>query len=382
MNKKLSLILAAALCISGCKEMPSATEGTARVAFTIVDRSGIMTALQGDSLVRNAVVTMRSITYGREFAAVSNAKGTVRFEGLLSDRYSVIVTRMVTAGEMAVVNGSTTQRKLFGSISSLQTRADVPAAPMIVNVELSPLSDIVISEIYACGPAGSGLYFHDKYMEVCNISDSVHFLDGIVVARVYKGYLLDPLIYSTEVWKFPGSGTQYPIRPGQFVLIGEDAIDHRINAPGSVDESHADFEYYRATQPDVDNTAVPNMLEIYQTSGVDWLIGGEKDALVLCRVPNVDALKYVGEYLTIPKEYVIDGVEYHTDPTRLDQKLLDPKIDAGLAGGILFYSGYSMERKLRRTGTGIGWTLEDNNNSSIDFEKITPPTPGKHHALP
>ncbi len=382
MKTVLSLIAAAVLCISGCKEMPSALEGTARMTFTIIDRSGITTALQGDSLVRNAVVTMHSIAYGREVTAVSDANGTVHFEGLLSDRYSVIVTRTVSAQEMTIVNGSTIQRKLFGSLSALQTRADVQAPPMIVNVELSPLSDIVFSEIYACGPVGSGLYFHDKYMEVCNISESVQYLDGIVVARVYKGFLLDPLIYSTEVWKFPGSGTEYPIRPGQFVLVAEDAIDHRINAPGSVDESHADFEYYRATQPDVDNTAVPNMIEIYQTSGVDWLIGGEKDALVLCRVPNVNALKYVGEYLTVPKEYVIDGVEFNTDPTRLDLKILDPKIDAGLTGGILFYSGYSMERKLRRTGIGIGWTLEDNNNSSIDFEKITPPTPGRHHALP
>ena len=149
MNMKIALIIVAVLSFSGCKEMPSATEGTAQVTFTIVDRSGIMTTLHGDSLVRSALVTMHSINYGNEIAAMSDVNGVVHFDGLLSDRYSVIVSRTVSAEEMKLVNGSTIQRKLFGGLSSLQTRADVPSASTVVNVELSPLSDIVLSEIYA-----------------------------------------------------------------------------------------------------------------------------------------------------------------------------------------------------------------------------------------
>ena len=381
MNRSFYIIIAVLVVLgSGCKKMPTAVENSASVSVQIFDQSGSMKVLFGDSLVRSADVTIRSINYGKEYHEVSDSSGRVFFNGLVSDQYSVVATRTLSETEMKAINGTSVQRKLFGASSSIFVRADLHDRSAAIAVDLAALSDIVFSEIYACGPQGSGLYFHDKYMEVCNISGSIKYLDGLVVARVSKGYILDPMIYTSEVWKFPGSGTDYAIQPGQFVLVAEDAIDHRINAPGSIDESIADFEYYRISQPDVDNPNVPNMIEIYQTSGVDWLIGGEKDALVLCRVPNIDSLRYKDNFLTIPKEYVIDGVEYHTDPTRLDQKYLDPKIDAGLAGGIIFYTGYSMERKLRTTVSG--WTLEDNNNSSIDFTKIQHPTPRKHYALP
>jgi len=107
-----------------------------------------------------------------------------------------------------------------------------------------------------------------------------------------------------------------------------------------------------------------------------WLMGGETDAFVLARVANTDSLKFVDDFMLIPKTAVIDGVEYLKDPTRLDLKKLDPAIDAGAAGGIQFYTGYSNERKL---ATGAAWSLEDNNNSTLDFVKINHPTPGYHY---
>ena len=96
-------------------------------------------------------------------------------------------------------------------------------------------SPLVISEISACGPPGAGLYYHDKYVEVYNQSDSVVYLDGIIVAVVYASsylglnYVDDPeFVHSKNVWKFPGSGTDFPIQPGEFKVCAEDAIDHRI----------------------------------------------------------------------------------------------------------------------------------------------------------
>jgi hypothetical protein len=367
--------------VAGCKKMPTAMEGTADITIKVVDTTGVMNNLYGNAVGRYMQVIIQSIHYGTKFQAESDSNGIVQFHGLLSDKYYVIATRQMSAAEMLKGCGKTMEGRLSGGSSSVEVRADVTASVATINVSLSLVSDIVISEIYACGPVGSGNYFHDKYIEVCNISDTTQYLDGLLVVRVYKDHLTDPLIYSTEVWKFPGTGKEYPIQQGQFVVAAEDAIDHRTVASGSVDLSHADFEFYRSSQPDVDNTAIPNMIEIFQTAGVDWLIGGQQDALILCRVPSVDSLKYAGNYLTIPKQYVIDGVEYYTDPTQLDKKILDPAIDAGMTGGIIFYTGYSMERKLESANNARGWTLQDYNNSSSDFEKIQPPTPGYHHAL-
>lgn len=159
-------------------------------------------------------------------------------------------------------------------------------------------------------------------------------------------------------------------------MCAEDAIDHRINAPNSVDQSHADFEFYKDDAPDIDNPAVPNMIKIYQQAGNDWLIGGEKGALVIAKFPADSLIPYDDQFL-IPYRAVFDGVEYSDDPTQLDKKILNQGIDASATGGIQFYTGKSMERILL-SDDGMK-KLKDENNSSVDFKIISPPSPGKYH---
>jgi len=244
-------------------------------------------------------------------------------------------------------------------------------------------SPLIISEIYACGPPGSGLYYHDKYVEVFNNSDSVLYLDSVIIAVQFSSsvyglnYRDDPeYVHSKSIWIFPGTGKDYPIQSGQFILCAEDAIDHRINAPNSVDQSHADFEFYKDDAPDIDNPAVPNMIKIYQQAGNDWLIGGEKGALVIAKFPADSLIPYDDQFL-IPYRAVFDGVEYSDDPTQLDKKILNQGIDASATGGIQFYTGKSMERILLSDDGRK--KLKDENNSSVDFKIISPPSPGKYH---
>ena len=365
---------------SGCERMPSANEGASTVSFVVQDASSYMQALYGSNSVRGAVVTLRSVNYGKEYTASTDTGGVAKFAEIPSDIYSISVIRYLSATEVQQVTNVSMERKLAGAMGSLVLRADQSAEGIPVTVDLVPLSDIIISEMYNTGPTGSGLYFHDRFMELFNVSDSVQYLDGIVVANVRKGFITSDFIHTQQIWKFPGTGKDYPIRPHEFKVLAEDAIDHRVNAPTSIDLSHADFEFVVTRSGDVDNPAVTNMIMIYQPFGFDWTPAGEGDAYVLCRVPNTDSLKYEADDLLVPKSTVFEGIEYLKDPTRLDLKKLDPKIDAGATGGALFYTGYSLERKLRLTESG--WTLQDNNNSSLDFEKITPPAPGYHHLKP
>ena len=175
---------------------------------------------------------------------------------------------------------------------------------------------------------------------------------------------------------FPGAGKDYPLQAGEFAVCAEDAIDHRINAPKSVDLSTVRLEFYKPETPDIDNPAIPNMVLILQVSGYDWLIGGEKDALTIVQT-NPDSLEYRDEHFLIPLEKIIDGVEYLDDPTRLNEKKLHESIDAGATGGIEFYTGKSMERiLLLKNGKLI---LKDDDNSSLDFKVLDHPTPEYHH---
>jgi hypothetical protein len=368
-----------ALVQPGCEHMPTAIEQTGSVSLRVEDGSSFMKSLKGDSTVANAEVLLRSVNYGLEFKGTTNSQGIAQIAGLVSDIYSVSVVCNLNESDVQTVTGAFIKRRLSGGMSALGVRADRPNDLQTVTLDLMPISDIIISELYTCGAPGAGLYWHDKYVEVFNMGDSVRYLDGLVIAEVGKGWLTAPDIHSDEVWKFPGNGTDYPIRPGEIKMIATDAIDHRINAPQSVDERIADFEFYLKTGPDIDNTQIPNMIMLFQPNGFDWLMGGEGDAFVLARVDDPSALPLVNDDMLIPKSAVIDGVEYLKDPTRLDLKKLDPKIDAGAAGGIQFYTGKSNERKGEYVGGKLH--LQDNNNSSLDFVKIEHPTPKTHFLL-
>ncbi len=368
------------------EEKPISFERSKTFRIQLVDNSGYMRSIFGNDYVRGAEVLLRSNSLGTEYKLVSDSNGTVEIQGILSDKYLIKAVRIMTPEEMELISGlRITNHKLVNTkIKLIELRSDdtsLITIPMDVVVGGSP---IVISEIYACGAPGAGLYWHDKYMEVFNQSDSVIYLDGIIVAVVYassylgQNYVDDPeFVHSKNVWMFPGNGSDYPLGPGEFAVCATDAIDHRINAPNSVDLSKVKFEFYKDDAPDIDNPDVPNMIKIYQPSGFDWLIGGEQGAIVLAKIP-VDSLQWFGDQILIPYRYILDGVEYLKDPTRLENKILNHSIDGGATGGIQFYTGKSMERIAIYSHGRI--ILKDDDNSSLDFVVIPKPTPEYHHS--
>ena len=120
-----------------------------------------------------------------------------------------------------------------------------------------------------------GSYNYAQYIKLYNNADTTVYLDGM---RIGKGFDLsydypnfpcsaytevtgDPTsVWAAIVEQFPGTGHDYPVAPGQEVLVAQDAIDHRGIAQGAPDLSHADFE--QEASMDVDNPAVPNMTSV------------------------------------------------------------------------------------------------------------------------
>lgn len=389
---RIILFLLIGLMPLGCSEFlsseskPEVIERESTYSISFKDNSGFMQKLFGSDLVRGAEVTLKSNLLGEEYRFITDSSGSIQVSGIVSDKYFLTAVRKMTPEEMLIISGSAIpDYKLTNKIDRIIELIGTSSQPIVVEMDSEVgNSPLVISEIYACGPEGSGLYYHDKYVEIFNNSDSVIYLDGIMVAIQFSSsvyglnYRDDPeYVHSKNIWMFPGSGKEYPIEPGQFVLCAEDAIDHRINAPNSVDQSHADFEFYKDDAPDIDNPAIPNMIKIYQQSGNDWLIGGEKGAIILASFPADSLIPYDDQFL-IPYRALFDGVEYSDDPTQLDKKILNQGIDAGATGGIQFYTGKSMERVLLSDENGRK-KLKDENNSSVDFMIISPPSPGKYH---
>ena len=145
-------------------------------------------------------------------------------------------------------------------------------------MELVPnrTGSLVISEIYAPSTLVAELsYNFHMYFELYNNSDRTVFLDGLTFGTVSLIDIAAPHASCAEsarfrkdpdgVWgeflhRFPGSGGEYPLAPGDAAVIALDAIDHSVVDPRFPDLSNADFELFGSG--DVDNPDVPNLPEI------------------------------------------------------------------------------------------------------------------------
>lgn len=147
----------------------------------------------------------------------------------------------------------------------------------------------MISELFMLNnPLTTNLgYGMGTYTEVYNNSDTTAYLDGMYLARtpltLHGGWLEFPcdkfnlalredstaLTLSSLLMQFPGSGRDYPIKPGEAKVIAMDAIDHNAASPnqGQVDLSRAEFEQF-ASDADTDNPFSANMIILSGGTGI------------------------------------------------------------------------------------------------------------------
>ena len=383
MTKKsaiIFLILPISLIFSLCSlQKPTEIDGTASARFVVVDTSGTLSldSLSNYAVVPHANVRMNSLDYAIPLRFESDVNGIVEIHNERAAYCRVSVEKYLDADYLTSLGKEPRTVMLSGSIEiDLAPRKNTPTDTIKVGV--SYLSSIVINEIYYACPANSGLYFSDQYIELYNASDSVQYLDQLLVCRLSSTQEYPDQIKAIRYFQFPGSGKEYPFEPGQFVVIAQDAIDH-VNvggAVGSIDLSNADWEFYNQFYPDLDNPDVPNVLNASPVSGGwDFMINLSSDEICIIRVDDLDAVPfYKGSYKLFSIFDIIDGVEYSPNPDHV--KALDPRIDAGLAGyTIRSYSGRSIERHHPVTGAP-GY---DTNNSTFDFVSLYHPTPGGQH---
>lgn len=235
-------------------------------------------------------------------------------------------------------------------------------------------SGIAINEIYSAGPVNNIFYIYDLFMELYNSSDSIKYLDGMYVMRVSRtsGTGLFPggdwyndgrMQGVTYCYKFPGSPGEknYPFYPKQFLVLAGDAIDHRKAVSTSVDLSNADWEFYNQYMPaDIDNSNVPNLINLRSDNTTKFLIGLNDDIVAISS--GVDSVWNDGVDIST----ILDAVQYRGNVTL--PKYLDDRLDRGIIQAPPRYSGKSIQRK----EPGM-----DTNDGSTDWEILTAPTPGK-----
>lgn len=380
--KSVALPFIIIFLLSQCTaDKPTSFDGTVTAQFVVVDTSGNMAGYSFSDLtgVPGARIRATSIDYAQPLNFQTDENGFFEMNNIRAARYRISADKYIPADIMWELNQQALDVQLAGSVElDIGTSSDENSR-YVISVGATILSNIVINEIYYCGPANSGLYYSDQFVELYNASDSVQYLDGLIICRAstridYLGQFAE-VFY---VYQFPGNGMDNPIEPGQFVVVAQDAMDH-INvggAQGSIDLSNADWECYNQLGNDLDNPDVPNLINVNPNRSVDFMITLTHNGVILAKVDDVNQFVYTDEgYILLNFSDVRDGVEYSGNPD--SNKEMEPRIDSGLAGiGIQKYSGHSTERENPETG-GPGY---DTNNSTFDFVSLARPTPGYQHS--
>lgn len=248
-------------------------------------------------------------------------------------------------------------------------------------------------------------YTGDSYFRIYNNSDEMLYADGLVIAETAmttddkQNYTPDVMAQAVTLkvaYMVPGKGTDYPVKPGEFLLLCANGRNHKELNPRSFDLSKANFEWYdnpdNDPDADIDNPQVPNLIPLIGY-GTDWqpsvqgnhgyVIGflGDK---ALTPETYLTAYKYTYSYTLVvegmdpfsmdddgykfPNFWVVDAVQL-CSPEDYQWSVLAPSLDAGYTY-LAESSSNTAQKCVRRKADKAKRKLIDTNNSTNDFETV------------
>lgn len=360
------LLITLLMILPACTEHPPVmTDGDAEVRIVAlweyIDDENNTSYLP----LSNAIVTLTS-EYGI-MMKTTNEYGELFLSNMPTSEYGISV-RMPHPDDNSII--------FVGSITSLTLTSGRLTQDTILAKPISSFG-LSINEIYSAGPVNSIFYFYDQYLELYNSTDSIKYLDGIMIMRVSGNndgqgpgadeYGDGSIQGVTYAFKFPGSPGEknHPIYPKQFLVLAQDAVNHKNMITTSFDLTNVDWEFYNQFSPnDIDNPNVPNLINMKSDHTTDFFLNLISDVVAIST--GEDSIWTDG----IRIDTIIDAVEYQTNPHPVSRKTLDSRVDRGYVLSPPRYSGLSMKR--REPGL-------DTNNSSDDFNPVhSLATPGFH----
>ncbi|WP_284460570.1 DUF4876 domain-containing protein, partial [Chryseobacterium sp.] len=197
--------------------------------------------------------------------------------------------------------------------------------------------------------------------------------------------------------KIPGAGTDYPVQPGASIIIAEDPINHKEFNPLSVNLSHANFQIFKEDSDDIDNPAVPKMVNVFEKMVIHTQ---GYYGYALARMPKemsdntlVSQNSYTYQYnltfggdvypmdgtaVKIPNEWITDAINLSVQDS-FQWLVTSPALDMGWTSVTTFDGDKNRFGKaVRRKVIGISAEgkniLKDTNNSTADFEHGVKPS--------
>ncbi|MDD2293541.1 MAG: DUF4876 domain-containing protein [Bacteroidales bacterium] len=315
-----------------------------------------------------------------EVSSKTDANGKVAVNDIIPGKYTVTVSGEIAyKGFTYYYSGSLTNINIIESGKSYN-----------VDVVASKAGSLILKEIYFNG--ASGYYFKDQFYEIYNNGDEVQYVDKLCIGNIlpttastttYEWIVPDGhpenYIYMASVWQVPGDGNDYPVKPGESIIIAQGAQNHHALRPASpVDLSGAEFETFIVNQtvnPDNPNSINMDLRVDFNVFGTQWLVtvfGGAY--AIFIPEETIDNTTWVTPKGSSSKakevliETVIDAVEIVNNATKITQKRMPTSLDAGATYTGATYTGKSVSRRIREVkedGRIIYW---DTNNSTEDFQ--------------
>jgi len=269
-------------------------------------------------------------------------------------------------------------------------------------LDLALSGGIIFRQIYYAGSKTfeGANYTKDQFLELYNNTDQVYYLDSLCVGALAPANSTvsnNPWMGSDTVglfqmtWMIPGHGTDYPLAPGQSVVLALNAIDHTARATSGLDLSHAHFGFYDEELPNHEkHPDVPALKRIFAGQGTAYSMSVHSPAPVIFR-PVMGVARWLADveswqnyqpgstsgmkYMHIHRSWILDGVECVQNPANA-LKRQPTSVDAGFIwlqqGPNL---GNAVVRKVQEVLPGGRIVYSDTNNSSADFLSDVPAEP-------
>jgi hypothetical protein len=322
-------------------------------------------------------------------AFVADSRGVVTVPTSRSAEYLLWAERRLSVAERQQLGQDTWVFGGGGKVVLPKTE------PHTISLGAEDRGTLVFEEISGDSPpqqmTGGWHYDEHHYLRIRNNSDSVVFLDRkLLLVHMFFTFDTQPLpcsgwpfrngpdhLYAGYGLRFPGSGTDHPVQPGQSVVIAGRAIRHDDIHPGInlPDLRGAHFEL-----PHGGNPAVPNMIDVSPAAPLSWgarfiyVLGPSLmlyDDIDLGTVPLVTD-PFGGRHMQLPRGPLLDAIHFihpylaYVAPTTLCPNLVDPSVDR-LFGihGLRSPEGYL--HSISRRPIAEANRLQRTRNSMLDF---------------
>ncbi len=274
--------------------------------------------------------------------------------------------------------------------------------------------DLIIAEIFFAGTLQSSgnQYYGDDYVKLYNNTDHVIYADGLTLFESkflttekfdYTPDIMSEAMTVHALYTVPGSGHDHPVEPGEYFLLADTGIDHRVINPNSFSLAHADFEWFDvSTSPsnlDIDSPTVPNLDKWYCYTLSFWVLHNRGfKAYGLARIP-IDQKQYLKDYwytfdytivvpagtfsmsqsaYKLPNAWLTDVVNCSVQ-AKYEWNICHPSLDMGWTYcGTIDHDKTRYFHSVRRKLAGLNQEgrpiLQDTNNSTVDFNAFVIPS--------